>query len=42
MERKNSYKPVVKICGLFRDEDIQAVNKAKPEYCGFIDRKSVV
>lgn len=36
MEIKNSYKPVVKICGLFRDEDIQAVNKAKPEYCGFI------
>ncbi len=36
MERGSSYKPVVKICGLFRDEDIQAVNNAKPEYCGFI------
>lgn len=26
----------IKICGLRRREDILAVNKAKPDYCGFI------
>lgn len=26
----------VKICGLSRPEDIEAVNAAKPDYCGFI------
>lgn len=26
----------IKICGLRRPEDIQAVNEAKPDYCGFI------
>lgn len=26
----------VKICGLKRPEDIQAVNSAKPDYCGFV------
>ena len=26
----------IKICGLTRPEDIQAVNQAKPDYCGFI------
>ncbi len=26
----------VKICGLYREEDIHAVNKAKPDYAGFI------
>lgn len=30
------YSPKVKICGLFRDEDIAAVNEAKPDYAGFI------
>ena len=27
---------VIKICGLSRPEDIEAVNEAGPEYCGFI------
>ena len=26
----------IKICGLTRLEDIQAVNEAKPDFCGFI------
>lgn len=26
----------IKICGLTRPEDIQAVNEAKPDFCGFI------
>ena len=26
----------IKICGLTRQEDIQAVNEAKPDFCGFI------
>ena len=26
----------IKICGLFRDEDIQAVNLSKPDFAGFI------
>lgn len=26
----------IKICGLFRDCDIDFVNEAKPDYCGFI------
>lgn len=26
----------VKICGLFRPEDIEAVNAERPDYCGFI------
>ena len=26
----------IKICGLYRNEDIEYVNKAKPDYCGFI------
>lgn len=26
----------IKICGLKRREDIQAVNKARPDYCGFV------
>lgn len=26
----------IKICGLKRPEDVWAVNKAKPDYCGFI------
>ncbi len=30
------YSPKIKICGIFRDDDIAAVNKAKPDYCGFI------
>jgi len=30
-------KPVrIKICGLTRQEDIEAVNRARPEYCGFV------
>lgn len=27
---------LIKICGLSREEDITAVNEAKPDYCGFI------
>jgi len=27
---------LIKICGLSREEDIVAVNEAKPDYCGFI------
>lgn len=30
------YRPKIKICGLFRDEDVEAVNAAMPDYCGFI------
>lgn len=26
----------IKICGLYRNVDIEAVNAAKPDYCGFI------
>lgn len=26
----------IKLCGLYRSEDIEAVNAAKPDYCGFI------
>ena len=26
----------IKICGLRRMEDIQAVNEAKPDFCGFV------
>ncbi len=26
----------VKICGLFRTEDIETVNRLKPDYCGFV------
>lgn len=26
----------IKICGLYREEDIEAVNGAGPDYCGFI------
>lgn len=26
----------IKICGLFRDEDIEAVNLARPDYAGFV------
>lgn len=26
----------IKICGLSREEDIQFINEAKPDYCGFI------
>lgn len=32
MEKKTK----IKICGLKRPEDIQAVNAAKPDFCGFI------
>lgn len=30
----------IKICGLFRQEDIEYVNKAKPDYIGFVFAKS--
>ena len=30
----------VKICGLFRDEDIAIINKEKPDYIGFVFAKS--
>ncbi|MDR0525370.1 MAG: phosphoribosylanthranilate isomerase [Spirochaetaceae bacterium] len=37
METKNSAKkPKIKICGLFREEDISFVNEAKPDYIGFV------
>lgn len=26
----------IKCCGMFRDEDIAAVNEARPDFCGFI------
>ena len=26
----------IKVCGLYREEDIEAVNEALPDYCGFI------
>lgn len=26
----------IKICGLFRPEDVEAVNEARPDYCGFV------
>ena len=26
----------IKICGLTREEDVESVNEAKPDYCGFI------
>ena len=29
----------VKLCGMMRPEDIQAVNKIKPEYIGFVFAK---
>ena len=38
-DRKQQEKPVrtrIKICGLTRPEDIQAVNQAKPDFAGFI------
>ncbi len=28
--------PCVKLCGMFRPEDIEAVNEAKPDLCGFV------
>jgi phosphoribosylanthranilate isomerase len=30
----------IKICGLFREEDIEAANEAKPDYIGFVFAKS--
>jgi len=30
----------IKICGLFRQEDIEAVNEAQPDYIGFVFAKS--
>ena len=30
----------IKICGLFRDEDINYVNEARPDYAGFVFAKS--
>ena len=26
----------VKLCGMFREQDVEAVNEAKPDFCGFI------
>ncbi len=26
----------VKLCGLFRQEDVEAVNEIRPDYCGFV------
>ena len=33
---KHGSRTRIKICGLTRPEDIQAVNQAKPDFCGFI------
>ena len=33
---KHGRRTRIKICGLTRPEDIQAVNQAKPDFCGFI------
>jgi len=30
----------IKICGLFRDEDIDFINEARPDYAGFVFAKS--
>ena len=30
----------IKICGLFREEDIDYVNEARPDYCGFVFAQS--
>ncbi|MDR2246142.1 MAG: phosphoribosylanthranilate isomerase [Treponema sp.] len=32
--------PKIKICGLFREEDIAFVNEARPDYIGFVFAKS--
>jgi phosphoribosylanthranilate isomerase len=32
--------PKIKICGLFREEDIAYVNEARPDYIGFVFAKS--
>jgi phosphoribosylanthranilate isomerase len=32
--------PKLKICGLFREEDIDAANEARPDYIGFVFAKS--
>ena len=34
------YKVKIKICGLFRDEDIDYVNEARPDYAGFVFAES--
>ncbi len=36
MDETQEYRPKIKICGLFREEDIQAVNEYLPDYCGFV------
>ena len=36
MVRSGSMMTKIKICGLRRPEDIEAVNRLKPDYCGFI------
>ena len=36
MKAQNHTETKIKICGLKRQEDILAVNEAKPDYCGFI------
>ena len=33
---KHGSRTKIKICVLTRPEDIQAVNQAKPDFCGFI------
>jgi phosphoribosylanthranilate isomerase len=32
--------PKIKVCGLFREEDIDYVNEARPDYAGFVFAKS--
>jgi len=31
---------MIKICGLFREQDIDYVNEARPDYCGFVFAES--
>jgi phosphoribosylanthranilate isomerase len=35
-EKEDDYLTKIKLCGMMREEDIKAANKAKPDYIGFI------
>jgi phosphoribosylanthranilate isomerase len=35
-ELLNEDRPLIKVCGMFTDDDIRAVNKYHPDFCGFI------
>ena len=36
MSQEEVYSPKIKICGLFREEDVEAVNEVKPDFAGFV------